>query len=362
MVRRIARTDTLLVVQVWLATRLAFALQAVIVAISGNRTLESVIAQWDVAHYLTVSRDGYAEPVEMAFFPGWPLVLHGFSLIGLPPVLLGSLVALACSLAAAFAVQRLGGRWAAVAWLLAPTAVFTAVPYTEAAFCAAAFWAWERAQANRWGQAALLAGLACTLRVSGLFLIGALVILAITQKRPRGGDGMATRLAWLILPAAVLAGYAFYLYGLTGSWTAWYSAQQAGWQREFHWPWEAVANQWAQMGQPNPEHPEWVWIFRAEMLSWVVGIIVTVVALIRKQIAEASWVAVQVLAFSLSYWLMSVNRAVLLWFPLWEQIGDVVESRPQTRAWRIVGAAVALGAFALQTVWAWLYFTGRWAS
>lgn len=362
MANRVLQGDALRIVQVWLVTRLSFAVIAVVLAITGGRTLESVVAQWDVAHFLTIAHDGYADTQEMAFFPGWPIILHTLEAVGLPAVLVGSAIALACSLAAAFALKRLGGTWAAIAWLLAPTAVFTAVPYTEAAFCAAAFWAWERAKSDRWGQAALLASVACTLRVSGLFLIGALVILALTQKRTAKGDTLLTRLSWLLLPTAVLFAYMAFLYGATGSWTAWYSAQEEGWQRQFHWPWEAVAMQWQVMWQPTPEHPEWVWIFRGEMISWVVGVVATIVALIRKQIAEASWVGVQVLAFSLSFWLMSVNRAVLLWFPLWEQIGDFVESRPKTRGWLVIGWTVAVVAFGVQQLWAWLYFTGGWAS
>ena len=357
-----------MIVQVWLVTRLLFAIIAVWLAVSGRRTIESVLAQWDVGHFLTIARDGYADPAEMAFFPGLPLILRGFSALGLPVILMGTALALVCSLAAAFALKRLFGQWAAVAWLLAPTAIFTAVPYTESPFMAAAFWSWERATERRWGQAALLAAVACTLRVSGLFLIGALVILALTQgRRPsrRQGvqdGGVGARLAWLILPTAVLVSYVVYLYGLTGSWTAWFSAQEAGWQRGFHWPWEALRNHWDTLWRPNLDHPEWPWLFRAELVSWIVGLLVTLIALFRRRVAEAAWVGVQVLAFSLSYWLMSVNRAVLLWFPLWRQVGEFVESRPHTTGWRVVGWLVGVLAVAVQCGWAWLYFTGRWAS
>ena len=349
------------IVQVWLLTRLLFAIIAVGLAVMGQRPLDSVVAQWDVAHFLTISQDGYADPKEMAFFPGWPMVLHIIGLTGASKVLGGTLVALACSLVAAFALKRIAGPWGAIAWLLAPTAVFTAVPYTESPFCALAFWAWERATKDKWGQAALLAAAASTLRVSGLFLLGALVILALTQKLGRG-QTLAVRLAWLVLPAAVLVVYVAYLYGLTGSWTAWFSAQEAGWQRGFHWPWEALRNHWNVLWTPNPEHPEWPWLFRAELISWIVGVLVTVIALARRRIAEASWVGVQVLAFSLSYWLMSVNRAVLLWFPLWRLVGEFIASRPKTRGWVALGWATAVLAVAVQCVWAWLYFTGRWSS
>lgn len=349
------------IVQVWLVTRLLFAIVAMAVAITGGRALETVLTQWDVAHFLLIAREGYADPREMAFFPGLPLVLRGFATLGVSPVLAGSALALVSSLLAAFALKRIAGVWGATAWLLAPTAVFTAVAYTEAPFCAAAFWAWERATQRRWGQAALLAALACTLRVSGLFLIGALAVLALTQGR-RDGPALGVRLAWLLLPAAVLVAYVVYLHGLTGSWTAWFAAQQEGWQRGWHWPWEALRNHWEALWRPTPEHPEWVWLFRAEMIAWIVGVLVTIVALIRKRIAEASWVGVQVLAFSLSYWLMSVNRAVLLWFPLWRLVGEFVESRPRTRGWVVLGWTIGVCAVAVQCVWAWLFFTGRWSS
>ena len=353
--------DNLRIVQVWLLSRLMIAVIAVAIAVINARSLDSVIAQWDVAHFLKISSEAYADPKEMAFFPGWPLVLHGMGLLGVPTVLGGTVIALVCSLVAAFALKRIAGPWGAIAWLLAPTAVFTAVPYTESPFCAAAFWAWERATKDKWGQAAVLAALASTLRVSGLFLIGALAILALTQKLGRG-QSLAGRLSWLVLPTAVLVVYVTYLYGLTGSWTAWFAAQEAGWQRGFHWPWEALTNHWNTLWTPNAEHPEWPWLFRAELISWIVGLVVTVVALAKRRVAEASWVGVQVLAFSLSYWLMSVNRAVLLWFPLWRLLGDFASSRPRTRGWIVVGAITAALALVVQGVWAWLYFTGRWAS
>lgn len=359
--RGTAAEDALLVVQVWLVTRLMFAVLAVYLAVAWQRPLDRVIAQWDVAHFTLIARVGYADPKEMAFFPGWPLVLRGLSEVGVPMVYGGAIVALVCSLVAAFAVKRLAGTWGAIAWLLAPTAIFTAVPYTESPFCAAAFWAWERASQKKWGQAAVLAALACTLRVSGLFLIGALFILALTQPHKKR-ESVGVRVAWLLVPTAVLAAYVVYLYTLTGSWTAWFSAQDAGWNRGFHWPWEALANHWPTMWRPNLEHPEWPWVFRAELVSWIVGLVATLVALFRRRIAEASWVGVQVLAFSLSYWLMSVTRALLLWFPLWRQVGEFIESRPRTRGWITLGILALLASLALQLIWAFLYLTGRWSS
>ena len=98
----------------------------------------------------------------------------------------------------------------------------------------------------------------------------------------------------------------------------------------------------------------------------IIGVGVTIWCLTRRMWAEASWVGVQVLAFSLSYWFFSVNRALLLWFPLWIMLARWGTWRP-ARPWAsvvhriavVVAFAVGVG---LMMWWSWLFFTGHWAS
>jgi hypothetical protein len=354
--------DARLVVQAWLGTRVLMLLVGLGVMLGEARTFGDAFGNWDVAHYLAIAEHGYAEPHSIAFFPGWPLLIRLGSLAGPPPLVIGCLLALLASGFAAAALYRIGGAPVAIAWLLAPTAVFTLVPYTEAVFCAAAFWAWERASSRQWGAAAVLAAVAASVRVSGLFLIAALVVLALTQPGPSRERGR--RLLWLALPVSVVAAYAGYLYTVTHSWTAWYDAQTAGWARGFAWPWEALRHT-LDVLQPGayPDHPEWHWVFLAELVSMGIGLLVTAACLVQRRWAEATWVGLQLAAFATSYWFMSVNRAVLLWFPLWVLVGRIAESRRKLPTWRavLVGVLVAV-AIVVQLVWAWLFFTGRWAS
>lgn len=384
--------DGALIAQVFVATRLILLGTALVVAIRTKGSVSGVLDNWDVAHFAAIARNGYAVSTDVAFFPGLPLLLRPGLALGIAPEISGVGLSLVTSALAVWALYRLGGKWASIAWLLAPTAVFTLVAYSESPFCAAAFWAWERATKRQWWAAALLAAGACTLRVSGLFLIGALGVLALTQawdayrarsaeapgasavgdaSRPTPtGAGPGERAArallgsvpWLLIPAAVLFSYAAYLYLQTGSWTTWFSAQAAGWMRGFTWPWDCLAHHWAAI-QPGmyADHPGWVWVFRAELVSWLVGIVVTVIALRRRKVAEASWVAVQVLAFSLSYWLQSVCRAVLLWFPLWTQIGGFVDAH-RTRGWRVVWALAVAVALIVQVTWGVLFYLEMWSS
>jgi len=360
---------------------------ALLLALTERRSLTDMVSNWDVQHFTRLAEGGYlAEPdnILMAFFPGLPVLLSMFSQIGIPTAVSGVIISTGCSAIAAAALYRLGGPWAAVAWLFAPTAVFTTVPYTESLFCAAAFWAWERARADRWIAATVLTAVACTVRVSGVFLIGALLVMIITSRV--GRRPMISRAALLLVPAGVVALFAAYLHRLTGSWIAWYTAQSTGWVRGLTLPWDSFRNTIpAIVPGAYADHPWWAAVFRAEMVSMLVGLLVVVwciVVSLRKPSgtspepvkggrrhplwAEGSWVGVQVLAFSLSYWFFSVNRATLLWFPLWMMLGGWAGRAPAGRTRGVVKRVVVGLAFGVEVClmiwWSWLFFTGHWAS
>jgi mannosyltransferase PIG-V len=394
-----------IVVQAWLASRGLILAVALVLAVVQHRSLSDMVSNWDVQHFAKLAADGYladSDGTLMAFFPGWPVILALFSQLGVPVAISGVIISTACSAIAAAALYRLGGPWAAVAWLFAPTAVFTMVPYTESLFCALAFWAWERARADRWLAAALLTSAACTVRVSGLFLVGALLVMIITNAEP--AKAKLRRTALMLLPAAVIMMFAIYLYALTGTWTAWYRAQSTGWVRQLTWPWDSFLNTIpAILPGAYANHPWWSAVFRGEMISMVAGVSVTIWCIVlslraRKAVhplspsrgalspstrvlcpskgapsvlrqaqptywGEASWVGVQVVAFSMSYWFFSVNRATLLWFPLWIMLGRWVTSPGHSpRLHRVlVGCAFSLE-IVLMLWWSWLFFTGHWAS
>lgn len=367
-------TDLAIVGAAWLASRGLIVIMWLLTMVLKDHSFTDVVGNWDVQHFATIARQGYApDPQEMAFFPGLPILLRGGLVVGIPPEVFGVILAMVGSALAAWALMRIGGPWAAVLWLFAPTAVFTTVGYTEALFCAAAFWAWQRATTDRWGQAAALAAAAATLRVSGLFLIGALGLLALSWPAVRGRPlgvrmrAAATRIGWLALPAAVIVGYATYLWALTGSWTAWYHAQEVGWQRTMTWPWDSVAYT-LEVILPGgyADQMGWGTVFRFELVSFVVGLLTVGWMMRRRRWAEAGWVGVQIFAFSLSQWLMSVNRAVLLWFPTWQVMAELGTRRPATRSGRVVQHALAIGWGAISVAamlwWTWMFGTGAWSS
>lgn len=359
------------VLAMWLITRLLMVVVAQVVMARTGRTFTQVVANWDVQHYQAIATAGYQDPVNMAFFPGLPLLLRGANQLGVPMELAGVILAALGSLLAAGALLRLAGAPAACLWLLAPMGVFTMVGYTEALFAAAAFWAWDRARAGRWAAVGLLAAAACLLRISGVFLLVGLGLLALF------GDGPGFRppawrwrlhdLGWLVLPVVVLAGFVVYLHGLSGHWDAWLSAQQTGWQRGITNPWQSLRNTlFAVHESAWPAEPTRAWMFRFEIASVAVGYLTALGCLIARQWARAGYMVSQVLALSSAYWFMSVNRGVLLWFPLFIGLGAVAGWQPRSGAarvaWRILLGTLAVADAALMCWWASLFFRGMWAS
>ena len=349
----------------YVLSRGLIALVGAMLMITQGWTFELLANRWDVEHFIGIAQFGYADPSSAAFFPGLPLLLKAGSVIGLPMTVTGVLVALTGSAFAAAALFKLFGAPAACLWLVAPTAVFTVVGYSEAPFCAAAFWAWQKASERKWGQAALLAGIACSFRITGLFLLAALVVYALVQHRD-GGRRLVVNGAWLLIPVAVLGAFLVYLHQVSGSWLAWWDAQQTGWGRSFATPWASLWHT-LQAGVMDawPGRPDVAWVFRAEVVAMAVGVCATVWSLWRRHWAEAVFIGLQVVAFGTSYWYMSVNRAVLVWFPLWAMAGAAAAWRPKSGrriGWRVVTMAVVGVSAILMLVWAWLFFTGRWAS
>lgn len=381
-------SDTWFVVVAWAVTRLVHSQWLAIVSAQSGRDVGTLLANWDTAHYVAIADNGYDlsdYAPRVAFFPGLPLVMRAGQLFGFGNLFTGVVLSAACSLLAALALARLGGRWAALAWLVAPMSVFAVVAYTEAPFAAAAFWAWERARRGHWPAAAALAALACTLRVNGLFVAGAIGLLILLEVRGLGAKARAV--SWLTLPAATFAAYMGYLWWLTGNPRAWLDAQKAGWQREFTWPWDTIK---ATLQAPH-DYPDFALMFRLELVAFVLGLLLLAWLLGRRAWADSAYLAVTLAAFGTSIWLFSVPRSLLYWWPLWLVIGawvtrsprrsdsetpaaqavpleraageeEAAPAAPPVAAWRVgLYAAYVVVAFGVSLWWARLFYLGQWA-
>lgn len=316
---------------VWAAFRLAAAAVAAAGAAlvgTGNRGLVvGIWRRWDADLLRKVAEFGYTgypdrypdRGVE-AFFPGFPLVLRAVHAVVPDWTAAGLLVSLAAGAVASVALARLaqrdgaGGPAAVIALVVSPMAVFLAAGYTETLFLALAVPAWLAARSQRWAAAGLLAAGATAVRVNGLFLAAAILVLHLVAVRGR----VRPSSAWLAAPLAVALGYAGYLRGLTGDWLRWQHAQEEGWGRRLTPPWDALATTWSMVtGGLGGSYRR---VALLEILAVAVGVGLTAILLRRRRWGEATYVGLTVASLATSTFYLSVARSTLLWFPLWTAI------------------------------------------
>lgn len=354
----------------WAVTRVAIFVLAVSAPLLFNRgedypNVWRAWLQWDVWHFQAIAQYGYAngEPSGAplaAFFPGLPALMAVLHWFGISYLLGGVLISLVASAFAGVALAKLAehefpelrGSQAAVLWYAAPVGVFLAAGYTEALFCAFAFPGWLAARQGRWVRAVILVSLACTVRVSGIFLAFALVVEFFTSRKR---DWRA--LPHLMWPAVPVLGFMAYLKEIHGSWFAWQDAQQKGWARDFTAPWDALEKtvDAASKGFFAANRSDWTWMFRAELVALLVGLALLCWLFWRRSWGDAAWVAATLGAFATSEWFYSLTRATLLWWPLWIALAVLAQRRPWLGR-LYLAIAVPIAAF-----WAAAFFTGRWA-
>jgi hypothetical protein len=357
----------------------AYCARWVFPADSTTRHVASVLSswqQWDWGYYLHIAKDGYFPGLRgpwtdgwdnrEAFFPGFPLLLRAVHTVVPSWAAAGLLISFAAGAAAVLALARIArldskggesgdggdhGQRTVLFFLLSPCAVFLAAGYTEALFLALALPAWVAARRSNWPLAAILTALATTVRVSGLFVAAAVAVQFLVTVRA----GRQWRsLPWLALPALPAVLYSWYLHTRTGDWMAWKHAENRGWYREFHSPWQAWRRTW-QAAFDHQVSTGYAVEFRAELLAMAVGLLLLALLVVRRRWPEAVYIALSLWALGTSYWYMSVPRGTLLWWPLWTLLAGWSLKRPRVRTVYLSVAAPVM------TVVALTFLSGRWA-
>jgi Mannosyltransferase (PIG-V) len=376
--RRLTASDRV-VLRIWVFSRcavLALSWPAMWILQGSSRSDRSWLGlwqQWDAERYQSIAQYGYfhaiaeygyfgpaahPEPVQVAFLPGYPIVLAAVHLIVREWTIAELLVSFIAGAVAAVALGRIADRdfgrglaGPAVLYLVvSPAAIFLAVGYAESLFLALALCAWLAARGGRWPLALLLAGAAAIVRTNGLFLCAALLVAIIAW------DGPGRRRALAMFPLCLLppAGYELYLRVSTGDWLAWSDAEKAGWQRQLTNPIKAFHTTWA-AGFGHEYSAPISFVFQLEPFAVLVGLVVTVALLVRRRWPEAVYAGLTIAALATSIWYESVPRALLLIWPVWCGLAYLARNRPWIGQLYLVLAVPVSAAIGL------LYLTGNWA-
>jgi len=331
----------LLIIGIWLATKLlvlgaaAFGSWSVVTQGDLPDSYVALWRQWDTNWFESIVLYGYVGPYvdsfqdfqyNVAFFPGFPLLMKAGAMVGLSPVLAGLIVSAVASLFAAFAIARLTegvggiGTWGVVAMLVAPTALFLTAAYTEALFCAFAFWAWVLARRQAWVWAGVLAGAAAFVRSNGLFLMAGLIVMFLMTRPWQDGWRAWARGSVLLLPLATTFAYFAYLKAITGSWNAWQEAQSEFWDRHLVDPLTSLLNSYNLIFTFSPTG-EFSTRMMTEILGMAAVVAFAVVLVVKRWWPEAVYVALTAVALGTSTMYYSVPRSMVVLFPVWMLLG-----------------------------------------
>ena len=321
----------------------------------GDVPLSGAFEHWDAGLYRNIAQYGYFSPHSMAhnvaFFPGYPLVLAAAHLTLRNWVLSELAVSGVAGCFAVVSLARLAGNRSVVLYLLTmPAAVFLTVGYTESLFLALAIPAWRAAARGRWYRAALLAGLAGLVRPDGVFLICALVVMALT--RPRGERILNAATACLALTGPAV--YEVYLWASTKTWNAWSKAMQAGWDLHQVTPVQAFKTSWW-AAFSHPYSAAFGWEFQMELASMGVIVVATFAFLWRRCWPEAVYCGLAVVALGTQTWYTTSMRTLLVLFPVWIGLAELEARRPWVRnvyVWVCAPLAAVVALLFLAYQWA----------
>jgi len=341
--------------------------------------LTGAVEHWDAVLLRNIAQYGYfgrhSIPNNAAFFPGYPLVLSAAHLIVRNWTLAELGVPLVAGCFAVVSLARLsGGRRATLYLVTAPAAIFLMVGYSEALFLALAAPAWHAAIRGRWWRATLLAGLAGLTRPDALFLIPALVVMALTGSYRRhqlsdpGGELAAAgppaagwpvrlRLANAATACAALAGpaaYEVYLRVHTGSWMAWSNALRAGWDLHMNTPAQTLRTTWWAAFR-HSFSASTAFEFQLELGVMAAMLAAAVAFAAAQRWPEAVYCGLAVVALGTSTWYQTAPRTLLVLFPVWIALARLGERWPAIRySYLAVSGPIAV-------VLGMLYLSGLWA-
>jgi hypothetical protein len=360
----------LAVLRIWLVSRCAVlalswpAMWILQASAKPSRPWLGLWLQWDAFRFQQIAQFGYFAPPghyvadQVAFFPGFPIVLAVAHLLVRQWTVAGLLTSFVAGGIAAVALGRIADRdYAsdsgpqAVLFLVAsPAAIFLAVGYAESLFLAFALCCWLAARNGRWPVALLLASIATVIRTNGFFLLAALLVEIIWHGGPRRGRA----LAMFPLALAPVAGYELYLHARTGDWLAWQHAEADGWQRRFTNPVTAFHTTWT-AGFGHEFSAPIGFVFQLEIFAVLAGLITAVVLLLSRRWPEFVYTLLTIGALATSIWYESVPRSLLLLWPVWCGLAAAARRRPWTGHLYLALSIPLAAAVGL------LYLTGNWA-
>ncbi|HSH40001.1 MAG TPA: mannosyltransferase family protein [Chthoniobacterales bacterium] len=319
------------------------------------------LTQWDSVYYIHIARHGYFHSPEtsgtVGFFPFYPLLVRGMSVVFHDFRVAALVTANACLLIAGFLLHRLARREfanravadAAVMFLMfGPVSFFFSTAYTEATFLMLAIGAYLAAVERRWLLAGLCGMCLTATRNVGLFMAAALFCEHLRQtwdrRRPLTAFFHPHILAIALVPLG-LGLFMLHSYLKSGDALAYAHTTAALWGRVLVSPLQTLST--------AKDHG----LFYQYMFLGALGfgsVLLTAAAFLKLPAGYLVWCALLMLTYVCSNSLEAMPRYLSVIFPFYFVLG-VVAARHQLTSHAMLACSAAL--LAMNTI---LLASGYW--
>ncbi len=296
-------------------------------------TLRETIAQGDVNHYVTLSRDGYdrrpfgsdvTKPNLYGFCPVLPALLWTIGKAGLDVLIGGSLLShlfffgalvFLYKLVIAFGYDEATAGRSLFYLAFFPVSYFFSLPMTESVFLFLTVTSFYAAIKNGWLGSGVLGAVTSATRLNGFLLLPALLVLWWQRAKPRSFKQVA---ALALVPVGMLV---FML--LSWKWSGELLAPaKAPWVRRFGF---FLMPLWDYLKQPSTIALPWNFVL-LNFLAAIVALVAVYLLVRQHQYALAVYVAAMVLLFLSTTGLISIARYMSACFPIFIALGSAVRS------------------------------------
>ncbi len=319
---------------------------------------------WDGPHFLEVAARGYwsADPARIVLFPLYPLLIAIVSWV-VSPLGAAMLIALVFSLLAAGGLyllvqldsDRETSRLSVVAMNLFPTAFVFVAPYSESLFLALVVWSFLFARRGNWALAGLAGGLAAATRIQGAFLIPALAVEYLVQKRVLQTRRLDRDVIWIAVACLGPLSYLAINWVVFGNALYFVEAQRFWFHVQNAAPWDWMPG-FVNTAVTGTMNEGWLTVYVAPLVAFAVLAATAIWCFFSRasRLSYAVYTLLTLVSFLTLNWPISVPRYILGVFPIFI-LGGRLGRRPWLGPPLFAASVLLLGLFMT------LFVIGHWA-
>jgi Gpi18-like mannosyltransferase len=305
------------------------------------------LIRWDSLIYLDILKNGYTLDTAKCF-PLYPILVKFISLFSGDAILAGFFVSWASLVFALFYFWKLLNisdsvettKRALLLLLFFPSAIFFSTIYTESLFLALTIAFFYHIKKENWAIAAVLGLFAASARTVGVFLFAVMLLRywEIFHSLPffgkLGREKVKEKFRFLFLSLLIPLGtalYCLFCFFTLGHLFAFFSNQTTWQYRVFNWPWNVFLSFFKVIFVERAAQTHFDYFFRAVIIdgsSFLLLFAATVYFLYKKENLYAVFCGLNVLLFSTMFPMISVNRYILVAFPVYLFIARAVKKEP----------------------------------